>query len=284
MLYDAQGQEILEDSQQAFSFENTPLENFDPPTPKPAWFDAEVNKIGGFVDNATKTTPRYRAVWGMDPKITQFAMGKVRLKYASICDTLQTTLGYNVVNVSDPTKHRFVEIRLAQALYQDPVTKQFTKNVSPGELLVPVIKEEEFEIGTPLWIMEQWVPSIALSTKAEWDAERYLSNPDNPLQYIDVLGPYPENGLYIHWFDLIDIDGDGHEVYRELDQGAIEIIRANHVANIARRKRMMYDDPAKRKQRRSDWVDEQWAKFDRDISTGIEDVKKNRKFNFTGKG
>ncbi len=283
MLYDARGDEIVEERKE-LDFEDIPIENFDPPTPKPAWFDAKVNEIGGFIDNATKTTPKYRVMWGMDPKNTQFAMGKMRMKYTSITTTIQTTLGYNVVNSFHPEKTRFIEAKLAHAMYQDPVTKQLTLDVSPGELLVPVIKEEEFEFGTPLWIMEQWVPSIALGTPREWEDSRWLTNPENPLQYIDALGPYPETGLYIHWFDLIDFDDDNKEIYRPLDDGAIEIIRANHVANIARRKATIYDDPVKRKMKKLDWVDEQWAKFDKDIAYGIEDVKKNRKFNISGKG
>jgi len=285
MLYDSHGQEIMTpDGNEKSGFEDIPIENFPPPTAKPEWFDAEVNKIGGWVDNATKTTPRYRVEWGMDPKLTQFAMGEMRMKYPTIQDTIITTLGYNIVNAHDPSKTRYVDVKLAHAMYQDPVTKQLTLNVNPGELLVPVEKKEEKVLGTPLWIVEQWVPSIALGTKQEWNDNRWITNPDNALQYIDCLGPYPETGLYIHWFDLFDFDDEDHEVYRPLDEGAIEIIRANHVANIARRKRMATEDPAKRKQRKFDWVDEQWAKMDAEITHGIEDVKKNRKFNFTGKG
>ena len=284
MLYDAQGQELMTPEENETSgFENLPLFNFPAPTSKPDWFDKKVNEIGGWADNATKTTPRYRVVWGMDTEIKQFAMGKMRMKYVSMTKLTQTTLGYNVVNTQTQEK-RFIEARLAHAMYQDPKTKQLTANVNPGELLVPVIKEEEDEIGTPLWIVEQWVPSIALGTKKEWEDNRWLSNPEDALQYIDVLGEYPEHGLYIHWFDLIDLDEEGHEIYRELDEAAIEIIRANHIANIARRKRAHYYDPLKAKKKKADWLDEEWAKMDADITHGMEDVKKNRKFDITGKG
>ena len=283
MLYDAQGQEIL-DQNEAAEFENIPLFNFPAPTPKPEWFDSKVNEIGGWVDNATKTTPRYRVIWGMDPEIKQFAMGKMRMKYASMTRTTQITLGYNIVNATDPSKTRFVEAKLAHAMYHDPATGQMTLNVNPGELLVPVIKEEEQELGTPLWIVEQWVPNIALGTKRQWDDERWLTNPENPLQYIDALGEYPDNGVYIHWFDLIDLDEEGHEVYRALDDGAVEVIRANHVYNIALRKQRQYHDPVKAKQRKSDWVDQEWEKARTDIAHGMEDVKKNKKFNISGKG
>jgi hypothetical protein len=109
-----------------------------------------------------------------------------------------------------------------------------------------------------------------------------LINPENPTQYIDVLGDYPKQGRYIEWFQLFDLDEEGRTTYRDLDEGALELIRANHVLNIARRKNMVYDTVEKRRQKRDDKFENDWAEFDRDMTTGMLDIKKNRKFNTPG--
>lgn len=287
MLYGADNQPIestLDDEKQAEQdYQNIPTENFPPPTPKPDWFDASVTKIGGYYDPGTNKIPRYRVVWGMDPAITQFAMGEIHMKYVSIVDTYETTKGYNIINTKRDKKY-FLTPKEAYKRYFDPNTGQLTRNVHPGELIQPVIVTEKKEIGQPWWIVEQFVPAEGFGDAVSWNNERYLINPTNPLDYIDALGEYPEQGRYIHWLDLLDCDDDGKPIYKELDEGAIEIIRANHVANIARRNRLAHTTTAQAKQQRDAKFDEDWAKMDVELTNEMRDIKKHKTFNFTPKG
>ncbi len=288
MLYDANERPIestlrANSQEEENGYEHIPSFNFPPPTPKPEWFDRKLNEIGGFVDPGTNNIPKYRVVWGMDPELTQFAMGEVHIKYPMIVDTIHTTLGYNVINTKRGTK-KFLKPDVAHKLYLDEKTGQLSKNVRPGELLIPVVKEEIRELGTPLWIVEQCVPPEAFGSAEAWESERLLINPENPLQFIDALGDYPSQGAYIHWFDLVDHDENGREMYRELDEGALEIIRINHDINVARRESFKYDTVAKIRERREAKFESDWAAFDKELTRDILDVKANRKFSITPKG
>ena len=280
MLFDANDNPIestAELKKENEGYDNVPSFNFPPPTPKPEWFDRKLLEIGGYVPGTE--TPKYRVVWGMSEK--QYAMGELHMKYITIIDTIQTTLGYNVIN-SRSGARKFVSAKKAIARFQDPHTKEFTRNIRPGELIVPVIKEETREIGLPLWVAEYYMEPEGFGGEEAWEAERWLINPEKPTQYIDVLGAYPKQGAYVEWFQLYDLDDDGKPIYRELDEGALELIRANHVLNVVRRKNMVYDTPDKRRERRDTKFDEDWADFDRDMTVGMLDIKKNRKFNTPG--
>ena len=280
MLYDANENPIgstIESRNNTEGYEDVPSFNFPPPTPKPEWFDRKLLEIGGYVPGTE--FPKYRVVWGMEEK--QFAMGELRMKYIAIIDTIQTTLGYNIVNTKNGTR-KFLNAEKAYAKFQDPTTKEFTRNVRPGELIMPVVKEETREIGLPLWVAEYYMEPEGFGSEEAWEANRYLVNPENPTQYIDVLGDYPKQGRYIEWFQLFDLDEEGRTTYRDLDEGALELIRANHVLNIARRKNMVYDTVEKRRQKRDDKFENDWAEFDRDMTLGMLDIKKNRKFNTPG--
>jgi len=279
MLYDAHNQPIqstLADEQEANDIKDIPSQNFPPPTPKPDWFDAAVNKIGGYADPGTNKIPKYRVVWGMDPNITQFAMGKMRMKYVSIVDTYETLKGYNIINTRKKKNNKFFLPPIeAHKRYLDPNTGQMTRG-GLGILVSPVITTEEREIGIPLWIMEQWVPPEAFGDAVGWNNERYLVNPMDSTDYIDALGEYPEKGMYIHWFDLLDYDEEGRTIYRDLDEGAIEILRANHVMNIARREKLKFTTPESARKERSDKIDAEWEKWDKEMTNEMLDIKKHK--------
>lgn len=282
MLYDANSKPIestVESKSEDDGYNTIPSRNFDPPTPKPEWFDAELLKIGGYVPSTE--IPKYRVVWGMTEKC--FAMGEMHMKYIAIIDTIKTTTGYNVYN-SRTDKRAFMSVEKAHARYMDPVTQTLSLNIKPGEIISPVVREETREIGMPVWVAEYYMEPEGFGTEEQWERERYLINPEKPTQYFDVLGPYPKQGRYIEWFMLFDVDEDGKQIYRSLDDGAIELIRANHVLNVVRRKNMPYDTLEARRAHKEAKFDEDWDKFDKELTHDILDVKANRKFNITPKG
>jgi hypothetical protein len=284
MLYGANNQPIestLDDDKKVEQdFANIPSENFPPPTPKPDWFDAQVNKIGGYFDPGTNKLPKYRVVWGMDPEVKQFAMGEFHMKYVSIVDTYETLKGYNIITPrkgkDKEPERQFLPPREAHKRYLDPKTGQMTRNIRRGQLIAPVIVTEKKEIGQPWWVVEQYVPPEAFGDIVEWNNQRYMVNPTDPMDFIDVLGEYPDQGAYIHWFDILDYDEEGHPKYHELDDGALEMIRANHVANIARRNRLQFTTPEEARKQKDAAFDEEWAKYDREITLEMLDIKKNK--------
>lgn len=280
MLFDHNNQPIegalIDNKPDDDDVKHIPSANFPPPTPKPEWFDNELLKIGGYVAGGNKI-PKYRVVWGMTEK--QYAMGGMHLKYISIIDTIQTTKGYNVINTKTGKK-KFLHAGAAIHEYGE----NFDQNVKPGELLAPVITEEIREIGLPLWVAEYFMEPEGFGSKREWDNNRWMTNPENAKHYIDVLGPYPSQGAYLEWFQLFDYDEEGRIAYKPLDEGALELFRANHAFNEARRKALPFNTTANRKKSRDAAFEEEWAKYDNDIVHGIEDVKKNKRFNITPKG
>lgn len=283
MLYNANDQPIestVESKKENEGYDHIPSFNFPPPNPMPDWFPKKLLEIGGYVRGTE--IPKYRVVWGMEEKV--FAMGEAgHMKYITIIDTIQTTIGYNVLNTKTG-KRRFMGAQAAINRFQDPHSKQFTRNVRPGELIVPVVKEETREIGLPLWVAEYYMEPEGFGTKESWERDRWMINPEKKTQYIDVLGPYPSKGAYMEWFQIYAFDEDGNVVYRDLDEGALEMFRSNHAFNEARRKNMEFDTVEKRIARRDDRFEQDWAQFDREMTLGILDVKKNRKFNITPKG
>src|SRR5688572_27740553 len=113
MLFDANENPIdstIASRNNTEGYEDVPSFNFPPPTPKPEWFDRKLLEIGGYVPGTE--LPKYRVVWGMEEK--QFAMGELRMKYIAIIDTIQTTLGYNIVNTKDGTR-KFLNAEKAYA-------------------------------------------------------------------------------------------------------------------------------------------------------------------------
>jgi hypothetical protein len=132
--------------------------------------------------------------------------------------------------------------------------------------------------------MEYFMEPEGFGTEKAWEATRYMVNPKDPRQAIDVLGPYPKQGRYIEWFQIYGMDENGRIEYKDLDEDAIELVRANHALNVARLKNMKHDSIEKRQERRNDKFESDWAEFDRELTTEILDVKKNRKFNYSGKG
>jgi hypothetical protein len=287
MLYNSQNQPIestLKDKNEV-SVESIPNENFPPPTQKPDWFDKQLLKIGGYAYKGA-SIPRYQVVWGMDPEVKHFAMGKMRMKYISIVDHYETLKGYNIIQTrkGKETQRFFLPPIEAHRRYMDPNTQQLTRNAKPGQIIAPVIVKEEKEIGLPLWVVEQWVPPEAFGDPVSWNNERYLVNPIDATESIDALGEYPENGRYIHFFDLLDYDEDGRTIYRPLDEGAIELVRANHVMNESRRIKQKFTTPESAKAERDALTDKIWAEFDEGMTKDMLDIKKHKAFNITPKG
>lgn len=274
MLFDAKGDPIpITAETQDDEIRELPGENLPPPTPKPKWFDDAVNKIGGFVGQASRI-PKYRVVWGMDESNMHWAVDKMRMKYPAYVDTIQTTKAIRICKHG--RKERVIPVKDAIDRYYDQATDSWTRNVEPGSVIVPVIETREVEIGTPLWIVEQFVKPEGFGTPEEWENNRYLTNPENAKQYIDILGEYPKKGRYIHWFDLVDYDNEGRQQYRELDEGAVEIIRAQHVSNIARVKRAMYYDKERAIAARDDRWNQQWETHRSEIKREMLDIKKHK--------
>lgn len=270
-LFDANGQPIpITGDTMDDEIRELPTSNIPPPTPKPKWFDAKVNEIGGFVHGI----PKYRVVWGMDESNTHFAMGKMRMKYPTLIDTYQTVKG--VYLCEHGKRRKYIPAKQATEKYYDQSTDSWTRNVKKNELIIPVIEERKVEIGTPLWIMEQFVESEGFGTPEQWEAERYLINPDNSREFIDVLGAFPSKGRYIKWFDLVDVDDEGRQQYRELDEGAIEIIRAQHVFNQVRFKDMKYYDREVAVKQRDDRWNQQWAKDKEQMVREMLNIKKHK--------
>lgn len=284
MILDASGNPIesaAEPKAENDGYENIPSMNFPPITPKPEWFDRKLIELGGYVPGTE--IPKYRVVWGMDEK--QFAMGELHMKYISIIDTIQTTLGYNIIDIKNKKrKPRFMKPQEAHARYMDPLSKQMTRNKEDNVFIVPVVKEETREIGMPLWVAEYYLEPEGFGTPEGWQANRYLTHPEDPRKSIDAIGPYPSKGAYVEWFMIYGLDEEGRTIYQELDDNAFEMFRANHVLNEARRKNMVYDTIEKRQEKRDDKFESDWAEFDRELTTEILDVKKNRHFNVTPKG
>lgn len=271
MLYDANDQPISQTDEQAIK--QMPLKNYEPPTPKPEWFDKKVTDVFGYVSGTDK--PKYRVVWGMDPNLTHFAMGKIRMKYPSVIDTIQELVGYNIID-TNTGNHQFVKKEKAESQFKNFETGEMTENIKPGVLIAPVIKEEEIEYGTPLWIVEQYALPEAFGTKEQWEVDRWLTNPENTRQYIDALGDYPRNGAWIHWFDIVDYNDKGEVEYRGLDESIIEWIRANEIANIARRKQNQFLTKQKRSDIKENAANEYWESQKDQIAREMLDVKKNK--------
>lgn len=277
VLYDAEGNVASIGEEQKDSLQDLPLFNFDPPTPKPDWFDAKVNEMFGYVDG-DRQIPAYRVVWGMDKENLHFAMGKMRMKYPTVVDSIQHTIGYKIVNTASGD-HKNISYAKAKARYWDEATQAMTRNVKPYELIVPIVKEEEVEIGSPWWVVEQFAKPEYFGTPEEWEQQRRMFNPEDARQYIDCLGPYPKKGAYIHWFDLLMYTEEGCE-YKELDESCLEWIRANHVSNVARKKRLENYDPAKAREAKLAKADDYWERERDAINREMMDVKKNRVYGF----
>lgn len=270
MLYDANNNPV-QTQKESSPLQDLPLKNIPPPTPKPAWFDKRLNDIFGFVEDK----PKYRVVWGMDPSLTHFAMGKIRMKYTTVVDTIEEILGYNLLN-TNTGKHQYMKKAIAESRFLNRLTGLMTENVEPGVLIIPVIKKHEIEYGSPWWIAEQFVKPEAFGGEAQWERDRWMPNPENKLDYIDALGPYPSKGAYLHWFDIYDYDSDGKIIYKDLDESVIDLFHANHVFNIAMRKKDEFETVEMKKKKRDAERTAQWDSQRDIIAKEMLDIKKNR--------
>lgn len=284
MLYDAQGNPVVDETKPEVNdpLQDIPLFNVPPFTPKPEWFDRRVNETFGYADGDRKI-PKYRVVWGMDETNLVFAMGKLRMKYPTVMDTIQEVVGYRVYNTVSG-QHNDLTVEKAHARYYDHHTNQMTRNVKPYELLSPIMREREIEIGSPWWVVEQFVKPEHIGTRDQWNNERWMMNPFNAKENIDCLGPYPENGCYMQWFDILSADDEGNWEYRPLDESVIDWIQANHVANIARVKKLETVSITKQREQKIDNHRQMWGKQQPDMIKQMLDIKKNRRFNITPKG
>lgn len=283
MLFDSRGnplEELSDQKDDSDSLQDLALYNFDPPDPIPDWFQDRLNEMFGYISGK----PKYRVVWGMDKNNVHFAMGKLRMKYPTILDSIQELIGYNVINTTKDTS-QYLTKEKAEKRFKDIGTGEMTKNVKPGELLAPVVRVTEIEIGSPWFIAEQFVPPEGLGTRDQWNAERWMTNPERPTEYIDALGEYPSNGLYIHWFDILDYNEvDGRAEYKKIDDSVLTLFQANHVFNVARRKHLEYNNAESIRKTKSERSDEIWNSQRDEIAREMLDIKKNRLFGIPAQG
>lgn len=176
-------------------------------------FQQEVAEIGGY----NGTQPNLRVVSGLDPDLTDYYGGEYHLKYLLRSET--ETLEYYVLHKHGGGKRILTVIE--------------AKAVSPKlGLVLPVVEKKVEEYGIPRYFVEILKPPSAFGTPEAWEANRYLAAEDNPAtgQKVDLLGEFPENGLYETWFMIEEpVFNSDNEVesttFGELNDSVLEFIK-----------------------------------------------------------
>jgi len=135
----------------------------------PIWFKAELNAIGG--KDAVTGKPNYRLVWGQ----------------------------------SQDAKKMYVEdgVVVWRAKYPKAFFTQLIKLDIPRQQVSPVIERIE-AISHDCYFIERYVPARRIPRDVWEDEWRWYCDPEDPLKLVDVMGPFPEEGMYVEYLCLRD--------------------------------------------------------------------------------
>lgn len=185
--------------------------------PVPEDFQKELEELGGYCNGF----PNVRIVSGMDPEHVEFYGGKFWRKYAFREHNRKEYYTYTTPD----QKKKILTVAEGKVYEKSP---KLLKN----GVLIPVIEHNVIEHGIPRYFVELYKPPIAFGSQEDWNLHRYMM-PDDPNnftgEFIDMLGEYPENGLYETWFCIEEpIEENGKVVstaFKAIDDEAKEFIR-----------------------------------------------------------
>lgn len=178
-----------------------------PLPPPPAWFERELERIGGFKTGL----PVLRVVRGNDPTLTVWRLGKLRPKYPT---RIETRLVPVAVRFEGQT------LSLSDAIARGIADEAL--NVKRKGALV-LYEEEELYALLPRYVIE----TLVFESETNWNAARYARTESGEL--IDVLGPYPTGGaLYMPLLIVEHIthrNGRVGTAFRELGEDVLEELK-----------------------------------------------------------
>lgn len=186
--------------------------------PIPQEFLDELAELGGYCNGY----PNVRIVSGLDPEHMEFYGGKWWRKYAFREHSVKEYYTYT----DKKTQKRKILTVAEGEVYRK------SKKLMDGGILVPVIERNVYERGIPRYFVELYKPPIAFGSLEEWESLRYLQ-PDDPMnltgEFLDLLGDFPENGMYETWFCIEEpVEENGIVVstqFKAIDDVAKEFIR-----------------------------------------------------------
>jgi hypothetical protein len=175
---------------------------------KPDWFDSELEAI-----RVVEGLPLFKCVDGQ--RETVFRNGKMDIKHLFQTDKVAcyvriVTQKYYRKNLKTGRRVYFDSLALAGAVNPDLAVK-----------ITPDITTEVRAIGRPCWIIESLIPPSKEVPPHIWEKDRHqIMESRGTEKRVDVLGPRPANGRYIHCMDLLSPEGEpiapNHMVIEEL--------------------------------------------------------------------
>lgn len=180
--------------------------------PVPEWFSNSINELAGFCDEK----PNIRVISGLHADAVEWIGGKWWRKYAiRVFDTKE------YVEWHKPNK----DIKILS--FKEAEIISSSKNFSG--ILIPKRESIVKEIPIPRYFVEIYRPPEWFGSKTEWEKYRYMF--DEELGKVDIMGEFPENGLYETWFCIDEpvFDSSGKLIktkFRNLDETVLAFIKA----------------------------------------------------------
>lgn len=77
----------------------------------------------------------------------------------------------------------------------------------------------------PRWIVEEWKPAEFFGSREMWEqvVENYAEAPGMPVRTVQMLGPYPTRGDYVHIWTCQDAEGKYMEITPTLARYTIDL-------------------------------------------------------------
>ncbi len=216
------------DEQQKKSKYDIGDENYPEPKVRPAFLKG-LAKIGGY----TPLGPRLNLVWGCNTR--WFRLDQMRLKYLtgyawthSLHRDKKTKLFYTKEGIEELGLPRhIVEVWLPPSYFGSDgldVSEAWDISASPDK-----DKMDRWEANWNLYRYEFFgAEAIALGLNQDFSKDSSMRETLTKVgaQLVDVLGPFPRNGEYRHFYTIQNEDGS----YKEPTMDDLDFIRAAYVA------------------------------------------------------
>lgn len=179
--------------------------------PIPSEYQDRLVEAGGYCDEK----PNVRIVSGLDPDLVEFYGGKWWRKYAFREHRVNE---YTVWHKPDGTK-KILSPKEAEVM---------GKMKNRQGLLLPVVDRQTIEHGIPRYFVEYYKPPELFGDPELWEQARFDPQEDGTM--LDLMGPFPSEGMYETWFSIEEpVEENGEIVqtkFRALDDIVMELILA----------------------------------------------------------